>query len=258
MLNSTVIRISWVIAGIFLSGGAAAFGQIHGMQSFDNRIEGTNVHLNALQDFTLIAIHRNFQPFPHNADLNVRFYLPRLSGNSGKKVFVEAVELQDSFHYFMQAKGSTQWKEGGWNVFGPWPTKDVIDRLGIQAKNVGVLAWYRIGGDHPVYLPVDVYQKDERPALHTYTFHFITGQDLQSLNINVTNAAGVAMSLPKPQLRCNTSFNPNCKLYAAGSSQAFDLDMSPLPPGEYHLKLVGRVPGTLTPTSLDIVLYHRP
>ena len=258
MSQSAVIPIRLIVAGIFLSAGPAASAQIQGMRAFDNRIEGTNVHSNALQDFTLIAIHRSFQLFAPNATLRVRFFLPRLAGNLHGKVFVEAVELQDSFHYFMQANNSSRWKDGSWNVFEPWPTQDVIDRLGLQARNLGVLAGYRTGNDRPVYLPVDVYQNEGQFATKSYMFHFITGQDLQSLEISVTNSAGVEMKVPKPHLKCNKTYNPSCKLYAAGSAQAFPLDMSLLPPGEYHIKLLGHVPGTLTPTSLDFVLYHHP
>jgi hypothetical protein len=249
----------WLIsAGFFLSAGSVVSAQVQGMQAFDNRVEGTNVHNNALQDFTLIAIHRGFQLFPQNATLHVRFFLPRLAGAPNRKVFVEAVELQDSFHYFMQAKSTSKWNDGSYNVFEPWPTHDVIDRLGLQARNLGVLAGYRIGNDRPVYLPADVYQNEGQFATKSYTIHFITGQDLQSLDVSVTNSAGVDMKVPKPQLKCNKTYNPSCKLYAAGSAQAFPLDMSSLPQGEYHIKLLGHVPSTLTPTSLDILLYHRP
>jgi hypothetical protein len=247
-----------IFTGLLLSSASAAYGQVRGMQTFDNRNEGTNIHTNALQDFTLIAIHRNFQVFSKNATLHVRFFLPRMADNLNKKVFVQAAELQDSFHYFMEAKATSKWQDGGWNVFGPWPTKDVIDQLEIQARNLGVLAGYRIGNDRPVYLPVDVYQNDGQFATTTYTFHFITGQDLQSLEVSVTNSAGLEMKVSKPQLKCNKTYNPSCKLFAAGSAQAFPLDLSLLPQGEYHIKLLGHVPGTLTPTSLDFVLYHPP
>ena len=244
------------IAGIFLSAASAVLAQVQGMQSFENRIEGTNVLTNALQDLTLIAIHRDFQTFAQNATLHVRFFLPRMAGNPEKKVFVEATELQDSFHYFMQAKGSSKWKDDNWNVFEPWPTKDVIDRLGLQASNVGVKAGYRANNGPPVFLPVDVYQNDGQSTTRKYTFHFITGSDLQSLDVSVTNSAGVAIKGLNLQQKCNKTYNPSCKLYAAGSTHAFSLDMSGLPQGEYHIKLLGHVPGSLTPTSLDIVLYH--
>jgi len=254
--SSLSASIGLIIAGIYLSNGAPASCQVQGMQAFDNRVEGTNIHRNALQDFTLIAFHRDFQLFKQNATLRVRFFLPRLASSPDKTVFVEAVELQDSFHYFMQAKSTSLWKDENWNVFGPWPTKDIIDRLGLQAENLGVLAGYRGDDDRPVYLPVDVDVNEGPPSTQTYTLHFITGQDLQSLDVSVTNAAGVLMNVARPLLKCNRTYNPNCKLFAAGSAGAFPLDMSSLPAGQYHVKLLGHVPGSLTPTSLDIVLYH--
>jgi hypothetical protein len=258
MIQSLMMPVLSIILAISLSSYPAALAQVQGMQNFENRIEGRNVHTNALQDFTVIAIHRDFQSFKKNATLSVRFFLPRIASNSAKKVFIEAVELQDSFHYFMQAKDSSAWKDENWNVFKPWPTKDVIDRVGLLAENMGVLAGYRTENDRPVYLPVDVYVDEGRPPIQIYRLHFITGQDLQSLDVSVTNAAGAPMNVAKPQLKCKKTYNPNCKLYAAGSAGAFPLDMSSLPAGEYHVKLLGHVPGSLTPTSLDILLYHHP
>jgi len=257
MFKPAVIRKCLAIVGIFLATRVAAYGQVQGMQSFGNRVEGTTIHPDALNDFTLVAVHRNFKPFPHDANLNVRFFLPSLLGNPNKDVVVEAIELQDSVHYLMRSK-SVSWKDGSWNNFGPWPTKDIIDKLTIESSNLGVLAEYQVANRLPVYLPVDVYEKDKQFVGHAYTFHFITGQDLQALDISVTNRAGKEMKLQVPMLKCNKTFNPNCRLYAAGSTQAFDLDMSSLAEGEYHLKLTGHIPGNSTPTSLEIVVYHHP
>jgi len=204
-----------------------------------------------------IAVHRNFTTFSRNANLNVRFFLPRLAGNPKKNVFVEAVELQDSFHYFMQSKGST-WNDDSWNIFANWPTKDVIDLLDLHADNVGVLAGYQVENGRQVYLPVDVYQNGGQIPRHPYAFYFVTGKDLQSLDVSVTNTADAGISSLQRTLQCRRNFNRNCRLYAAGSTQELDLDMSSLPAGEYRVKLVGHIPGTSTPTSLDIVIYHHP
>jgi hypothetical protein len=187
-----------VAAATFLSQGSISRAQLQGMRTFENRSEGTNVHTNALQDFTLLAIRRNFQPFTANSTLHVRFFLPRTVGNLDKKVFVEANELQDSFHYFMQAT-ARKWSDGAWNVFGPWPTGDVIDRLQIQYANVGVRAGYRISNGPEVFVPVDVYQNDGQPATQAYTFYFISGSDLQSLDVSVANSAGAVMKSPSLQ-----------------------------------------------------------
>lgn len=249
-----VLRLRLALAGIFLAISVAAYSQTQGMTDFGNRREGRNVHLDALNDFTLIGIHKSFELFPRNANLNVRFFIPQ--SPAGKNIFVQAVELQDSLHYFMEAKNSGQWKDGSWNIFRPWPTKDVIDRLDLQARNMGVLAGYRTGNNRTVYLPVDVYQSEKPLAKTTYTVYFVTGQDLHSLEITVGNARGAPVKVQLPELKCK--FNANCILYAAGSTQSFDLDLSLLPEGEYHLNLVGHVPRTSTPTSLDLALYHHP
>jgi hypothetical protein len=232
----------------------------HGqMQDFENRTEGKRVQPHSLPDFTLVALHKNFELFSRNASLNVRFFLPHLPGNSNKKVFVEAVELKDSFHYYMRSKDSYAWRDGGWNTFQRWPTKDVIDGLPLNAENLGVRALYQIDNDRRVYLPVDVYQSGASPSqAAAYTFHFNTGQDLQSLDVVVTNEAGEVMNVPKSLLKCNTKFTPNCIFWAAGSTHHFYLNFYTLPEGQYHVKLVGHVPGNSTPTSFDVAIYHHP
>ncbi|MBZ5616998.1 MAG: hypothetical protein LAO23_23620 [Acidobacteriia bacterium] len=241
---------------VALSLALVAAGQtIEGMKSFGNRMEGTSIRQNALEDFTLVAINRNFEQFPRNANLNVRFFLPRLTDSyPNSDVFVEAVELQDSYHYFMQSQ-NYQWTQGDWNVFHPWLTSDVIDRLGLDPKNLGVRAWYLTKNER-VYAPVDVYQNSGKVVEHSYRFYFITGPDLQSIEVLVTNSSGSAMNIPRPDIECNKQINANCILYAAGSTVYFKLDMSSLPDGEYHVRLVGHVPRTSATTALSVALYH--
>jgi len=239
--------------GVFFALSLATCVLADGMKEFDNRFEGTTVRPHGLEDFTLLGIHRNFESFSHKANLHVRFFLPPVNPKS--QVSVEAAEIQDSFHYFMYSKSSLQWKVGDWNTFEPWPTNAVIDALGIQPDNLGVLAKYRLEGKFPVYLPVNVYE-NRKSSKQTYTFHLLSGQDLQSLEVTATTAAGMEAKVPEVNLKCPMDLHPNCVLFAAGNTLAFDLDMSRLPDGEYHLKLVGRVPGSEEPTSLGIALYH--
>jgi hypothetical protein len=256
MSPSALTHVCRVVLCFLVVALLTSSAQIQGMHSFVNRREGTNVHKDALQDFTLIGLHRNFPKFEPKSTLNVGFFVPQSSANPDRKIFVEATELRDSCHYFMTANISPQWKNGSWNNFGPWPTADIIDPLSLGADNIGVLAGYRDGGDPPVYLPVDVSSNRDKVQLQPYRVHFITGRDLRSLDVSVSNSSGAPVSVSVPIQRCNKALNPNCKLYAAGSSQSFLLDMSSLPSGEYHVKFLGHVPGSLTPTSLDIMLYH--
>ncbi len=256
VLDSPRTRLCSALAIVILGAGTAIC-IAQGMKEFSNRREGTSVHLNALNDFTLIAIHKSFHAFPRNASLNVRFFLPALPAGD-KKIYVEAQELQDSFHYLMQSSGSFAWKKDDWNIFRPWPTSDVIDPLGIQPDNLGVLASYQIGNQERVYLPADVYSDPEQPSRHGYTFHIITGQDLQSVDLSLADSAGKRVNATLPELKCNKTLNPNCRLYSAGSTMAFDVDMSGLRQGEYHLQLTGHIPRTSAVTSLVIALYHHP
>jgi hypothetical protein len=255
MFTSALNLVCRAVLPVAAVGILTASIQIQGMQSFANRREGTNIHKDALEDFTLIGLHRNFEKFEPKSTLNVSFFLPQ-TRNADRKVFVRASELRDSCHYFMTANTSPHWKSGTWNIFGPWPTADVIDQLSLSADNIGVLAGYLEGGNPPVYLPVDVSPNLDKLQPQSYRIHFITGRDLQSLDVSVSDSSGAPVKISVPIQRCNKALNPNCKLFAAGSSQSFPLDMSSLPAGEYHVKFLGHVPSTLTPTSLDITLYH--
>lgn len=231
-------------------------GQTDGMKDFGNRLEGTTIQLNALNDFTFVALHRHFEHFAKGANLKVRFFLPRLS-TGDNKVFLEALELQDSFHYFMTAK-KVDWKQGASNVFHPWPTSDVIDRLDIAADNLGVRASYQVGKRTRVYLPVDVYSSNVQSQEQGYMFYYVTAQDLQSVDITVMDSNDKAVSIAKPNLNCNKKRNPNCIIFPAGNTFNFSLDFSALAPGEYHLHLVGHVPRTAQTTSIATTLYHDP
>lgn len=235
----------------------AVCAQIQGPRQFNNRIEGTRPVPTALAQFTPIAVTRNAVPFQSNANLYVRFFVPSLPAKLKETIFLRASERQASSNYFMDAK-SPPWKLAAWNVFGPWPTRDVIDVLGIDPDNLAVLAGFERDNGGRVYLPVDVYENKNQLTLGTYTFHFISGKALQSLEIFVTNAAGAAVKAHTPSPKCNIKFNPNCRLYAAGSAQSFLIDLSGSPEGEYHVRLVGHVPGSLESISEDFLLYHHP
>jgi hypothetical protein len=246
-----------LLVSVAVSLGYALFAQdpTSGMKDFDNRREGTTIRQDALEDFTVLSVDRYVEPYKNNATLYVRFYFP--SGLPAASAFVEALELQDSFHYFMQAK-QVQWKTGDWNVFGPWPTSAVIDPLDIHSDNLSVRAGVQLADKSRFYFPVDVYQKQAPPRKQSYTFHFVTGQDLQSLDISIVSDKGASVNLKVPILSCDRKMSVNCILYPAGTTQAFDLDMSQLPEGEYRIHGVGHMPKTSDETSLNIRLYHHP
>jgi hypothetical protein len=256
MFDCFGIRVRWIVVGVFLT-MLEAYAQVQGPKQFSNRVEGTRPVPTALAQFTPIALTRNAIHFQSNAKLYVRFFVPQASANLKQRVFLKAIERQDSSNYFMEAK-SPPWKLADWNVFGPWPTRDVIDGLGIDADNLAVLAGYDEDNSSRVYLPVDIYEDDKQLTQHTYTFHFIAGRPLQSLEVFVTNAVGGRVDAHTPTLKCNTVLNPNCSWCKAGSAQSFTFNLSSFPAGEYHVRLVGYVPRSLESISEDFVLYHHP
>jgi hypothetical protein len=235
-------------------GISPANSQAVGMRDFGNRLEGTTTQLNALSDFTFVALHRHFERFSKDSTLSVSFFLPSVATDN-TRVFLEALELQDSLHYFMSSKQGN-WQSGAWNTFHPWPTKDVIDPYGIASDNVGVRAAYQIGKQTRVYLPVDIQSSNGLIGERTYTFYYVTAQDLQSIEISVTNLKGETVSIRKPTLECNKKRNPNCLLFAAGNTFNFALDFSALPEGQYFVQLIGRIPRTSRTASALVSLYH--
>jgi hypothetical protein len=256
--RSLLLKLAYLLAsGLLLSGASPC--QVNGMRTFANRIEGTTIQKNAKDDFTLISIERSFKPFPPSSILNVRFYLPVLQAGKNVAVFLEAQELQDSLHYFMEARNFT-WKMGDWNSFKPWPTSDVIDQLGLDSNNIGIRAGYQRGSNPPVFLPVDVAVETANitSSGSLYTSHLITGEILQAINISVFNDSGMPVNLKLPRLGCDVSIAPKCIKYPSGGEVVFDLDFSSLPAGQYHIMLSGDTLNTNEKTSLDIKIYHHP
>jgi hypothetical protein len=229
-----------------------ASDSIEGMKPFDNRVEGTAVELHGDEDITLLGIHRSFEQFPKNSILQVQFYLPNTATPSAK-VFVEAREIVDTKHYLMQSKRSS-WDEGSWNNFTPWPTKDVIDPLGLDPANIAVLAGYRDGHHPAVYLPVNVMAQPSQPTKRPYTFHFETAWDLHSLEKSITDPSGHSTILKTDECK----ISPSCVIYSAASSQAFEVDMSNFSEGIYSVHLVGHIPGNSLKPDLLIRIYHHP
>jgi hypothetical protein len=231
--------------------------EIEGMKDFGNRVEGRAIEPHGSEDLTILGIHRTFEQFPKYANLRVRFYLPKVvvggGPNPSRKVFVEAREIVDIQHYFMQSRQS-KWTDGDWNIFTPWPTKDVIVPLDIGSSNLAVVAGYRDGNAPPVFLPVDVLSGSPRTVKPSYTFHFQTSWDLHALEKSIVEPSGHTTSL-KTEI-CTIS--PGCILYPATSSNAFELDMSSFPEGVYTMHLVGHVPGNSMKPDLTIQIYHRP
>jgi hypothetical protein len=255
------VTVAVIIFFLVPIGSATGQVKVDGMKPFVNRTEGRTVHNDGHSSFTILGVHRTFAPFSNNQTIHVRFFVPSLSSSpqQGTSVLVEACELIDSFHYYMRSNDDIKWSYGALNIFEPWPTHDVIDKLGIDSGNLGVIATITTPGKPPLFLPVDVFTDHPVASDHSYTIHFITGRALQSVDVAVMDKSEKAAKPSSVAASCNTAADPGCKIYAAGSTQELRVDFSSLPAGEYHVRIVGHLPGSFeTPTPADVAIYHHP
>jgi len=114
MFQPTALRERLVVLGVFLATSVATCSTAK-VQDLGNRREGTSVHVDPLEDFTLLSGHRNFESSSHNSKPDVCLLLPKLPDNPKRDSVMEAVERQDSVHSLMQSKNAPS-KEGSRNV----------------------------------------------------------------------------------------------------------------------------------------------
>ena len=254
----TIVRfpVEFACATVLLA--AIAGAQVEGMHDFGNRLEGTSPRKNELEEVTLLAVHRGPIRYDRDANLQVSFFTPPLVQQSAA-LSIQAFELQDfGVHYAMRSKPSNHWKSGQLNIFGPWPTNDVINRLSVKPTNLGILVSYNPENSPPIYLPAAVFTAPPASRPSVYTFHYMAGHDLQSLTVTVSTETGKPVDLGLTPLKCDTSLNRNCKLYSGGAALAFDADLSSLPPGIYHLRFNGTIPRSAAKPAMDVTIYHHP
>lgn len=216
-------------------------------QDFGNRFEGAFVN-DGNPDLDVLGFLRTPVEFGPAETISVTFYLPVVSSSAG--VLIEAQELVKSHAYFMQSKPFPL-KAGGWNSFRPWPAKDVLIPLDIDAANLAVSASYIDEAGRRVYLPV-VARGNSSPASNTYTIQFRTAWNIHSLRKTLTGPDGRLTTLLVSE--CNAT--PTCVLYDASSSHEVVLDMANRVDGMYNLRLEGSVPNRFQPVKATITFYH--
>src|SRR4051794_1662663 len=80
------------------------YSQVNGMRDFGNRVEGKDVRKNALEELTVLALHRGPVKFEKGTNLYVAFFGPPITGFQPPRLLIEALELQDTGeHYSMRA-----------------------------------------------------------------------------------------------------------------------------------------------------------
>lgn len=91
--------------------------------------------------------------------------------------------IQDSGNYQMLVE-KEDW-EKGWNIFKPWPVKDVISKYDIKAKNLGLL----IKGNNRILIPASITKTSEKKVkdINNYVVHFFTPANINKLNYSILN-----------------------------------------------------------------------
>ncbi|MFI5184336.1 MAG: hypothetical protein ACHQNV_08060 [Vicinamibacteria bacterium] len=209
-----------VVAVLLL--GVAISGEWTAGNDRGNRYEGSVRVPVANPDLALLSFTGSFSPFHKEATLKVRFFLPDETA-----VFISAQELRDRKQYRMEAK-PRPWKVGQWNEFAPWPTRDVIDVLGVSSENLGVVV--RLGesgqGSGEV-APALVYTTPPPPVVETYRFVFRPGLTLRGLRYTLYRLDGAAPAkLREMELKAQRT---------RGEPFPIDIDAKDLPPGRIRL-----------------------
>jgi hypothetical protein len=143
-----------------------------------NRLEGYVRREIAAPAFEALGFIRGPQlkTFRSPAVLNLHFFLSRSS-----RVRIHALELIPLKQYQMEVKRA-DWREG-WNNFGPWPSSDVLDPLGVSLANIAVLAQGDETQSEAELVPVSFVSPEAIPS--DYEFQFRVKYDLETASFRV-------------------------------------------------------------------------
>lgn len=140
-----------------------------------NRYEGRiEIDVDA-PDLELLSFVGFYEPFEEDSILRVKFFLPRPTG-----VSIQARELLDQEYYWMESKPEG-WRPGRWNEFGPWPTRDILDREGVESWNLGVAIWLEEGSGSEL-TPAFVYHSRPPTSVAGYTIYLRSNRTLKGLD----------------------------------------------------------------------------
>jgi hypothetical protein len=210
-----------------------------------NRSEGVRERPRAGNDVELISARVDYTETTRDAppEFKVRFYL---QGSS--EVFLTVRELDYRTYYWMDTVRPLQpWRVGFQNVF-QWPTRDVIQHLGIEMSQLGVVA--RIGQPEPSLVervaPVLFYYSQIPTNIGGYLFTFKTNDDARiTASVSKAGDAAVLHSETFRQIRGGRAFTVRWNSTQAGA-------------GAYNLVLEGVLVHTNDKISQTVRFVHQP
>lgn len=185
------------------------------------------------------------EPYAGGEDLEVRFFLPQAAD-----VVIRAREIEERVQYLMVVK-DREWAAGEWNVFGSWPTGEVLAREGVPTGNLGVVV--RLGaGEAATWVPALIYHSSPPETLSSYLLHFRPGSDLSEIVYRIYDGEEELSQARLVDLRAFVPF-------------AIELETAGLPAGSLRLELRGELRGK--PCGAEnqsscpggsFLIYHQP
>ena len=210
-----------------------------------NRYEGRIDIPVGKPDLELLSFTAWREPFTTDVTLKVRFCLP-----SAAPVFIQGRELQEQKQYWMEAKPTT-WTAGAWNEFGPWPTRDVLGKEGIPARNVGVVI--KLDNDtleNASLLPAFVYHTALPASVTAYLLHLRPNATLKQ----VTTSLYKIVEDQEVEVRVVSVTGER----TAGEPFALTLDVHDLPAGLLRLVIQGAYKHRQGGPLREYRFYHTP
>jgi len=158
-----------------------------------NRYEGVAVPLQAgdlsLEIVSFTAYLDSFRP---NTSLKVKFFLP--SGESEANIFAQELTIEKQ--YFMKSKqAANRWAGNSWNLFSPWPTKDVLDKQGVPPSNIGVLVERASQNGIRRFAPAFLCSDNCPSTFEGYRLMLRPGRRIVEIQYTISNTSGDKITL---------------------------------------------------------------
>lgn len=210
-----------------------------------NRYEGRIDIPVCKPELELLSFTGHRESFSGDVLLKVGFFLPTAS-----PVFIHGRELREQKHYWMESKPA-DWQEGKWNEFGPWPTREVINREGIPSSNLGILVRLKkkaVNGRN--IAPAFLYHTTLPASVKTYTMHLRPYSNLKK----VTYTLYKIENEQEVEVKADSLYGN----LIAGEPFLIKLEVQGLPENRLRLVIQGAYKNKSGGPHLEYNFYHKP
>jgi hypothetical protein len=232
------VAATFFLLGLYLSAPAETDARLE-YKRRNNRFEGQKGLEVRAPDLDLLSFVA-YQAAPERgSSLKLLFYLDR-----NRQAFITARELMVRKYYFMEPV-RRDWN-AGWQEFGPWPTAEVLDRLNLPLRDIGVVCRLdNEGTGSGSVAPVWVYAEPPPRQALPYTLYFRPREDLSEVEYKVVG--------PEQQ---RPAADGQLRDLAGGVPFSIRLDLSHQPEGLYTLSLLARYSDRPSGPKRSYTFFH--